>query len=96
MIENYIISENYFLNETEESNHINDINNLLDQENEIDNGNINNGINKLPKILGQIAEADEKEDLLITDIDLTEIKKIREELPLLKNKREDLYEIIEK
>ncbi|MBE6508989.1 MAG: carbon-nitrogen hydrolase family protein [Methanobrevibacter sp.] len=43
-----------------------------------------------------IAEADEKENLIICDIDLDEIKKIREELPLLKNKREDLYEIIEK
>ena len=43
-----------------------------------------------------IAEADEKENLIICDIDLDEIKKIREELPILKNKREDLYEIIEK
>ena len=43
-----------------------------------------------------IAEASEKEELIIQEIDLDEIKKIREELPLLKNKREDLYEIIEK
>ena len=43
-----------------------------------------------------IVEADEKENLIITEIDLSEIKKIREELPLLKNKREDLYEIIKK
>lgn len=43
-----------------------------------------------------ISEADEKESLIISEIDLSEIKKIREELPLLKNKREDLYEIIEK
>ena len=43
-----------------------------------------------------IAEASEKETLIISEIDLDEIKKIREELPLLKNKREDLYEIIEK
>ena len=43
-----------------------------------------------------IAEANEKETLIISEIDLDEIKKIREELPLLKNKREDLYEIIEK
>ncbi|WP_406534143.1 carbon-nitrogen hydrolase family protein [Methanobrevibacter sp.] len=40
-----------------------------------------------------IAEADEKENLIISEIDLSEIKKTREELPLLKNKREDLYEI---
>lgn len=43
-----------------------------------------------------LAEATEKEELIISEIDLDEIKKIREELPLLKNKREDLYEIIEK
>jgi len=43
-----------------------------------------------------IAEADEKENLIVCDINLEEIKKIREELPLLKNKREDLYEIIRK
>ena len=43
-----------------------------------------------------IAEADEKENLIISEIDLSEIRKIREELPLLKNKREDLYEIIKK
>ena len=43
-----------------------------------------------------IAEASEKESLIISEIDLSEIKKIREELPLLKNKREDLYEIIKK
>ena len=40
-----------------------------------------------------IAETDEKESLIISEIDLDEIKRIREELPLLKNKREDLYEI---
>ena len=40
-----------------------------------------------------IAEADEKESLIISEIDLDEIKKVREELPLLKNKREDLYEV---
>ena len=40
-----------------------------------------------------IAEAGTKEELIIQEIDLDEIKKVREELPLLKNKREDLYEI---
>lgn len=43
-----------------------------------------------------IAEANGNESLIISEIDLSEIKKIREELPLLKNKREDLYEIIKK
>lgn len=43
-----------------------------------------------------IAETDEKEDIIFCEIDLGEIKKIREELPLLKNKREDLYEVIKK
>ena len=43
-----------------------------------------------------IAEANEKEELVISEINLNEIKKIREELPLLKNKREDLYKTIEK
>ena len=43
-----------------------------------------------------IAEASEKENLILCEIDLDEIKKVREELPLLKNKREDLYEVIKK
>lgn len=43
-----------------------------------------------------IVQADEKEELIISEIDLDEIKKIREELPLLKNKRKDLYEVSKK
>ena len=43
-----------------------------------------------------LAQGDFGEKVIISEIDLSEIKKIREELPLLKNKREDLYEIIEK
>ena len=43
-----------------------------------------------------LAQAGVNEELVITEIDLSEIKKIRKELPLLKNKREDLYEIVEK
>ena len=43
-----------------------------------------------------ISQADEKEGLIICEIDLSEIKKIREEIPLLKNKRNDLYEVIRK
>ncbi|WP_299525017.1 carbon-nitrogen hydrolase family protein [uncultured Methanobrevibacter sp.] len=40
-----------------------------------------------------ITQLDEKENMKIVEIDLNEIKKIREELPLLKNKRNDLYKI---
>jgi predicted amidohydrolase len=40
-----------------------------------------------------VCQADEKEDLIICEIDLDEIKKVRQELPVLKNKREDLYEV---
>ena len=40
-----------------------------------------------------ITQLDEKENLKIAEIDLDEIKKVREELPLLKNKRNDLYKI---
>lgn len=43
-----------------------------------------------------ISQASEKESLIISEIDLSEIKKVREELPLLKNKRDDLYEVIQK
>ena len=43
-----------------------------------------------------ISQADENENLIICEIDLSEIKKIREEIPLLKNKRNDLYEVIKK
>lgn len=43
-----------------------------------------------------IAQASENEELIISEIDLNEIKKVREELPLLKNKREDLYEVMQK
>ena len=43
-----------------------------------------------------IAEADLKEEIIFSEIDLKEIKKVREELPLLKNKRKDLYEVIQR
>ena len=41
-----------------------------------------------------ITQGDEKEDLIIAEIDLSEIKKVREEIPLLKNKRNDLYKVL--
>jgi predicted amidohydrolase len=40
-----------------------------------------------------IIQASEKEELIVCEIDLDEIKKVREELPILKNKREDLYRV---
>lgn len=43
-----------------------------------------------------ISEADENEEILIQEIELDNIKKVREELPLLKNRRTDLYQIIKK
>ncbi len=43
-----------------------------------------------------VSQASEKEDLIIHEIDLNEIKKVRQEIPILKNKRDDLYEVIEK
>lgn len=43
-----------------------------------------------------IAECGFDEELKIVDLDLDKIKKVREEIPVLKNRREDLYDIIEK
>jgi predicted amidohydrolase len=43
-----------------------------------------------------ITQAGEKEELVFCEIDLSEIKKVREEIPVLKNKRNDLYEVIQK
>ena len=40
-----------------------------------------------------ITQLDTKEDVIIVDIDLDEIKKVREEIPVLKNKRDDLYNL---
>ena len=40
-----------------------------------------------------IMQADTKEELLITEIDLNEIKKVRDEIPILKNKRNDIYNL---
>ena len=43
-----------------------------------------------------IEELDYSEELKIIEIDLDEIKRVREEIPVLKNRRVDLYEIKEK
>ena len=40
---------------------------------------------------GVVCQLSEKEELKIVEIDLDEIKKVREEIPILKNKRTDLY-----
>lgn len=40
-----------------------------------------------------ITQLDGAENLKVVEIDLDEIKKVRDELPLLKNKRSDLYKI---
>ncbi|SHK47837.1 carbon-nitrogen hydrolase family protein [Paramaledivibacter caminithermalis] len=42
-----------------------------------------------------ISEADEKETIIYGEIDLNRIKKIRNQLPLLKHRRTDLYDIKE-
>lgn len=41
-------------------------------------------------VLGRLQEA---EDILLVDIDLSELNRIRDELPLLKHRREDIYKI---
>jgi len=43
-----------------------------------------------------IARADENEGIIYADIDLNKLKKVRNELPLLKNRRDDVYCTIEK
>ena len=43
-----------------------------------------------------IEELDYSEELKIVEIDLDEIKRVREEIPVLKNRRTDLYEIKKK
>lgn len=40
-----------------------------------------------------LVEADEKEAMLLQTIDISEIARVREEMPLLKHRRTDLYEL---
>ena len=42
-----------------------------------------------------VKEADEKEEIIYAAIDLKRVKEIREQLPLLKHRREDIYKINE-
>jgi len=41
-------------------------------------------------------EADEKECILYGELDLDMVKKVRRELPLLKHRRTDIYDIYKK
>lgn len=43
-----------------------------------------------------ISQADEKEAIIYGEVDMAYVEKIRNELPLLKHRRVDLYDIIEK
>ena len=43
-----------------------------------------------------LCELDEKENFITYDIDLDYVDEIREQLPLLKHRRSDLYELLEK
>ena len=43
-----------------------------------------------------LCELDEKENFITYDIDLNYVDEIREQLPLLKHRRRDLYELLEK
>ncbi len=43
-----------------------------------------------------LARAGEEEEIIYADIDLSRIKEVREELPVLKNRREDIYSTVEK
>ena len=40
-----------------------------------------------------VAHTDEKEGIVYADLDLTQTEKVREELPILKHRRTDLYEL---
>ena len=40
-----------------------------------------------------IARMDEKEGMMITDIDLTRVDQVRDQLPLLKQRRKDIYRV---
>lgn len=42
-----------------------------------------------------ISQANEKMSVLINDIDLTEVEKIRKQLPILMHRRNDVYSITE-
>jgi len=41
-----------------------------------------------------LARADENEEIVYADIDLSKVKEVREELPLLKNRRDDIYDVV--
>jgi predicted amidohydrolase len=43
-----------------------------------------------------LVRADKNEEIIYADINLDDLKKTRRELPILKNRRDDIYSIIEK
>ena len=43
-----------------------------------------------------LVRAGYKEEIIYTDIELSRVKEVRDELPLLKNRREDIYSLMEK
>ena len=43
-----------------------------------------------------LAQGDEKENIIYANIDLDKIEKVKKSLPILKNRRKDIYDIIEK
>ena len=43
-----------------------------------------------------LARAGDKEEIIYADINLSKVKEVRAELPLLKNRREDIYSLLEK
>lgn len=43
-----------------------------------------------------LIRAEENEEIIYAHIDLSRVKEVREELPLLKNRRTDIYEIVKK
>ncbi len=40
-----------------------------------------------------VSEMDEKENMTITDIDLEDVSRIRQQLPLMSARRTDMYEL---
>ena len=40
-----------------------------------------------------LMEMEEKPDVKVAELDLEEVKKVREQLPLLKHRRGDIYEL---
>ena len=48
---------------------------------------------RLSAAMGSLAEAGEDEQIILADIDMTYLEKVRRELPLFKHRRTDLYNL---